>query len=177
MQCIVMTDQIGAIASNGIQPIHLRADLLRFQSLTRNHAVIMGRHTFMCLPNMKPLCDRENYVLTTDPGHLSGVDQYNNLHVYRSVQEIIEHAPADAFVIGGGTIYRQFMFCCDTIYLTKVMTIFDHPSTFFPKLSENWVIDPKFDEDEVEIDQDRLTSQIYQTKLIIYRRHYYAGAK
>ena len=172
-----MTDQLGAIASNGEQPIYLKADLLRFQSLTRNHAVIMGRRTFMCLPNMKPLGNRENYVLTTSPECLPGVGQYKNLHAYRSVQEILEHAPADAFIIGGGTIYRQFMFCCDTIYLTKVMTTFDHPTAFFPKISEDWVIDPKFDENEVEIDQDRFTSGIYQTKLIIYRRYRYARSK
>ena len=60
--------------------------------------------------------------------------------------EAVELAAAaeKAFVIGGGSVYRQMLPLCDKAYVTKVHTTLDC-DTFFPNLDE----DPQWKLEEV----------------------------
>ena len=172
MKCIVMTDMIDAIASGGAQPVLLRNDIARFRAITTGHHIIMGRKTYMQLPGSKPLPDRINCVLTNNPKTVAKMGNYDNLRIFTTIDDILKSIPDDAFVIGGGTIYHQFLQYCDTIYMTRVLMRFEHPSSFFPnfKLHGDWELIGNMDDDDTEIDRDVNTGIAYDTQLLIYRR-------
>ena len=51
-------------------------------------------------------------------------------------------APADTFVIGGESLYRQTLDRCDTVYVTKLHRRFPGADRFFPNLDQApaWVL-------------------------------------
>lgn len=95
---------------------HISEDLKRFKRLTTGKTVIMGKKTWESLPK-RPLPGRRNIVLTDVPGEtiVGAVTVY-------SIDEalgICENGD-EAFVIGGGSIYRQLMPLSDRLYITHV---------------------------------------------------------
>lgn len=106
-------------------PWHLSADLRRFREKTRGHAVIMGRKTWEKFA--KPLPDRLNIVISRD------LNPSPPTLVARSLEEALSQVPRDeseAFVIGGGEIYRQALQRADRIYLTLLDMEVEGDTTF-----------------------------------------------
>jgi dihydrofolate reductase len=95
---------------------HISEDLKRFKRLTIGNIVIMGKRTWESLPK-KPLPGRKNIVLTDDPDETikDAVTAY-------SLQDSINKCEKDKeiYVIGGGSIYRQFMPIADRLFITHV---------------------------------------------------------
>jgi dihydrofolate reductase len=95
---------------------YIPEDLRRFKRLTMGKSVIMGKKTWESLPK-RPLPGRKNIVLTDMPGeHIdSAVAAY-------SIEDAVSKCESDeeAFVIGGGSIYRQFMNVAKRLYITHV---------------------------------------------------------
>ena len=91
-------------------------DLKRFRRLTTGNAIIMGKKTWESLPR-RPLPDRRNIVLTDIPGEI--ID--GSLTAY-SIEDALSKCKGDneIFIIGGGSIYRQFMTLADRLYITHV---------------------------------------------------------
>lgn len=115
------------IGADGTQPVALSADRKFFRETTRGSAVIVGRRTVEDFPGKKPLPGRKNFLLTRGDG------AYPGFTLCRSPEEAIALAGEAAFVIGGGSVYRQMLPYCQEAYITKV-----HASpasdTFFPNL-------------------------------------------
>ena len=118
---------------------HLPDDLKRFKKITLGNTVIMGKRTWESLPK-RPLPGRKNIVLTDVPGELidSAITAY-------SIKDAIGKCSKDEeiFIIGGGSIYRQFLPLAGRLYITHV-----HESmpadTFFPEIDPaQWVISEK----------------------------------
>ena len=111
-------------------------DLKRFKRLTIGKAVIMGKKTWESLPT-RPLVGRKNIVLTDLPH-----EQIEGATTVYSIEEAISKCPADneAFIIGGGSVYRQFMPFADRLYITHVRR--NAPADiFFPSIDmEIWKI-------------------------------------
>ena len=127
----------GGIGRDGTQPVALSADRKFFRETTRGAAVIVGRRTIEDFPGKKPLPGRVNIALTRSETDIPGFT------VCHSPEEAVELAKEaeKCFVIGGGSIYKQLLPCCDAAYITKVHT--DPGSdTFFPNLDEdeNWYL-------------------------------------
>jgi len=125
-----------AIGKNNHLLTHIPEDLKRFKELTTGHYVIMGLKTFESLPN-GALPNRTNIVIS---------NTYNNniegCHIVNSIEEAIHICPNDEelFVIGGGSIYRQFISMADKLYITKINKAFEG-DTFFPYIEpEQWKI-------------------------------------
>lgn len=119
---------------NGI-PWYLPADLQYFKRTTLGHHVIMGRKSFESIG--RPLVKRTNIVVTRDLFFTA-----SNCLVAHSLEEAIsiavENEETEAFVIGGGEIYRQSMPFLDRVYLTRV-DIEVEGDVFFPELpAEEW---------------------------------------
>ena len=115
---------------------HISEDLKRFKRITRGHAVIMGKKTWESLPKV-PLPERKNIVITDNPE-----DNFPGCTTVFSIDEAIRACAGDdeAFVIGGGSIYKQFMPIADKMYITRVNKEFD-ADTFFPEIdNEQWVL-------------------------------------
>ena len=132
MELIVAVYDDWGIGANGTQPVALSADRKFFRETTRGAMVIVGRKTLADFPGGKPLPGRVNVVLTRGNAELEGVV------VCHSPEEAAQQAAKAerAFVIGGGSIYRQMLKFCDRSYVTKVHAK-PQSDTFFPNLDED----------------------------------------
>lgn len=68
MNLIASADDNWGIGNGPNLLCRLKPDMMRFKRLTQGGVVIMGRKTFMTLPNQKPLPNRVNIVLSRDSG-------------------------------------------------------------------------------------------------------------
>ena len=115
MNLIAAVDRNWAIGNGGDQLVYLRTDLKRFQALTTGHAVILGRKTLATFPGGRPLKNRRNLVLSRDPDF-----RPEGAEVFPTLEALLAAAPEDAFVIGGGSVYRALLDRCSTAYITKL---------------------------------------------------------
>lgn len=136
---IAAVDENFGIGYNGQLLAHIPEDMARFKALTTNNAVVMGRKTWDSLP-IKPLPNRENIVITSHP-HPS--KDFNV--VFWNMDETLEwleNTQKDVFIIGGASVYEQFLPYCDTIYMTLIYQNFPQVDTWFPQLDmkDEWEI-------------------------------------
>ncbi len=132
MDLIVAVYDDWGIGRDGTQPIALRADRKFFREMTKGAMVIVGRRTIGDFPGQKPLPGRVNVALTRSNAEIPGFT------ICYSPEEAAELAKSaqKAMVIGGGSIYRQMMPCCDRAIVTKVHVKPDS-DTFLPNLDEH----------------------------------------
>jgi dihydrofolate reductase len=140
MKLIAAVDENWAIGKDGDQFLHLKDDLARFYALTAGKTVIMGRKTLAALHGGRPLRGRENLILSADPQFTA-----EGAKVFRSLEELLAYAPADSFVVGGGTVYRQLLPYCNAAYITKIHAAFP-ADTWHPNLDalDGWRITEEF---------------------------------
>jgi dihydrofolate reductase len=95
---------------------HISEDLKRFKRLTFGNTVIMGKRTWESLPR-RPLPGRRNIVLTDDK-----TENIENAVTAYSIEDSLSKCEKneEIFIIGGGSIYRQFMPFADRLYITHV---------------------------------------------------------
>ena len=132
MELIVAVYDDWGIGRDGTQPVARNADRKFFRETTRGAMVIVGRRTIEDFPGQNPLPGRVNVALTRQKIEIPGFT------VVSSPEEAVELAKTAerAFVIGGGSIYRQMMPYCDTAYITKVHCTIDC-DTYFHNLDED----------------------------------------
>lgn len=132
MELIVAVYDDWGIGRDGTQPVALDADRKFFRQTTKGAMVIAGRRTIGDFPGGKPLPGRENVVLTRFAEEIPGFG------VCHTVEQVLEKGKQAqrAFVIGGGSVYRQLLPYCDRAYITKVHTTIPC-DTFFPNLDED----------------------------------------
>ncbi len=136
---IVSASENWAIGKDNKLLWQLSSDLKRFKELTTGHAVIMGQKTMESLPK-KYLPNRTNIVLTDDPNFSS-----ENIIPAFSIADALNKATyydnEEIFIIGGGSVYKQFLPLADKLYLTVVHTKIDG-DTYFTKIDEsNWKLE------------------------------------
>ncbi len=127
---IVAIAQNFAIGKNNDLLFHLPNDLKHFKEITSGHTVIMGRNTLLSLPKW-PLPNRRHVIITDKPD-----DHFPGCETVFSIAEAIEKVKdePEAFVIGGGMIYRQFYPVAGKLYLTLVHQDFD-ADVYFPDIN------------------------------------------
>lgn len=150
---------------------NLPIDMKHFKEITTGHPVIMGQKTFESLGTSKegflgrPLPNRRNIVLTLDTNF-----KREDVEVYYSI-ESLEKAinetlgeDEEAFIIGGGQIYKLFINKANKLYITHVNASFLDADTYFPNIDKDkWQI---INEDKHEKD----AKNIYDTNFVIYKR-------
>ena len=157
---IVAVSEDWGIGKNNELLWHISEDLKRFKSLTSGNTVIMGKKTWESLPR-RPLPGRKNIVLTDDPDETikDAVTAY-------SVQDSLNKSDKDneIFVIGGGSIYRQFMQIADRLFITHVHR--KAPADiYFPAIDMNvWEITEKEEFKTEGDDSIPYTYTIYERK-------------
>ena len=132
MELIVAVYDDWGIGRDGTQPIALSADRTFFRETTRGSLVIAGRRTIDDFPGRKPLPGRVNVALTRQDMEIPG---FTVCHSPAQVLELAKNYER-AFVIGGGSVYRQMLPYCDRAYVTRVHTT-PESDTFFPNLDED----------------------------------------
>lgn len=112
---------------------HLPNDLKFFKNTTWGMPVIMGRKTYESVG--KPLPGRTNIVITRQEDWSA-----EKVIAVKSMDEAIEQSSSidarEAYIIGGGEIYKQSMDIADRIYITRVHAVLEG-DTFFPELDTN----------------------------------------
>jgi len=155
---IVAVDEKGGIGKNNTLPWHLPDDLKRFAKLTKgngNNAIIMGRKTYESIG--KPLPGRVNIVMsqtitphtmdddtntitdntsnsTSNSNSISTSNSISKFYVFPSKDDVIEFCKKQNFdmiwVIGGSSIYKEFINDITELYLTEIHSDFKC-DTFF----------------------------------------------
>ena len=121
-----------AIGKKGDLLCHLPADLKHFKEITSGNTVLMGERTFFSLPK-HPLPNRRNIVLTDVAGKT-----FDGAEAVYSLDELVAKISPEeeAFVIGGGMVYRQMMPRADKLYITHIHHSWEDADTFFPEIKE-----------------------------------------
>ena len=130
---VVAIAQNNALGKDNKLIWHLSDDLKRFKSLTLDGYIIMGRKTFESLPGILPR--RKHIVITRNPKY-----KKEGIVVVQSMEQALDVVPSDkdAFVVGGGEIYKQIIDIADKIELTRVHHDFE-ADTFFPEIDlDKW---------------------------------------
>jgi dihydrofolate reductase len=133
---IVAVAQNMAIGKDNKLLWHISDDLKRFKQLTSGQVVVMGRNTFLSLPK-RPLPNRKNVVITDNPGEC-----FEGCIMVNSIEAALSHCHQneECFIMGGASIYRQFMPLADKLYITRVNKAFEG-DTFFPQINSlKWKI-------------------------------------
>jgi dihydrofolate reductase len=126
---------IAAMAENGLigngnaLPWHLPADMAHFKELTLGKPVLMGENTFLSIG--RALKDRKNIVLSNKSDFSA-----ENCLIAGSIEEAIDLADREGaeelMVIGGASVYRQFLPIANKMYLTIIEGDFNG-DIFFPE--------------------------------------------
>lgn len=112
-------------------PWHLPADFEYFKRTTLGHPVIMGRKTHESIGRVLP--GRKNIVLVAE----DGFEPMEGVFKARTLDEAIALVPGEeAFVIGGGQVFRSTIGMADRLFITLVHGDFSG-DVFFPEFSEN----------------------------------------
>jgi len=108
---------------------HISEDLKRFKKLTTGHTLIMGRNTFLSLPN--GALPKRRHIVISDVAD----EKFDGCEMAGSIEEAVTMAGAsdECFVIGGGMVYSQFLPLARKLYLTQVHHSFE-ADTFFPEI-------------------------------------------
>ncbi len=148
MEAIYAIDANNGLSKDGVIPWHSKKDMSFFYNKTKNNVVVMGKNTFFSLPeHARPLKNRLNIVLTSNP------EQYNDSYLKKDLLEgqcmnviftddvkrheyILQNRSNHraiypflcedfkVFIIGGKSIYEQFIPMCQTVWVTRLKT--DH---------------------------------------------------
>lgn len=122
------------IGINNKLPWNLPADMEHFRQLTMGKPVIMGQKTFESIG--KSLAGRKNIVLSRDNNFWP-----SECIVAHSIEETLDAAKdfEEVMIMGGVSIYGQFLPLADRIYLTLVEGDFVGDA-YFPEFDHNdWI--------------------------------------
>ena len=104
-----------------------KEDMNFFREITMGYPVVMGRKTFESLPNV--LSGRKNIVISR------GNIKNSEIEIYKSIREFLisyKNYGDDVFIIGGASIYNEFINIANKIYLTEIDDIEKDADVYFP---------------------------------------------
>lgn len=146
MNLIAAVDKNWAIGYQNKLLTSIPEDMKFFRQTTTGKVVVMGRKTLESFPGKKPLKNRTNIVLTKNPSYQAeGAIVVHNEDELR--EELKKYDSEDIFVIGGESIYCQFLDECDKAYITKIEYAYT-ADAYFPNLDEKeeWKITAESEE-------------------------------
>ncbi len=140
MNLIVNVDSNWAIGYRGKLLVSIPEDMKFFRSETTGKVVVLGRKTLDTFPGGQPLKNRTNIILTRNPNY-----QVKGAIICHSVEEVLEELKKynsdDVYIIGGDSIYKEFLPYCDVAHVTRTDHVYD-ADAWFPNLEEDpaWVL-------------------------------------
>ncbi len=146
MNIIVAADRNWAIGNKGRLLVSIPADQALFRQETTGKVIVMGRKTLQSLSGGQPLAGRTNVVLSRNVNF-----RQKGAEIFHSLDDTLGFLKGfpdeDIYIIGGASIYRQFLPYCDTAHVTKIDYTYD-ADTYFPDLDKDpgWKITASSDE-------------------------------
>ena len=162
MQAIVAVDSNWAIGNKGQLLVSIPADQKNFRSITMGGIIVYGRKTLETFPQQVVLPGRRNIILSARPDYT--VKNAEVAHNRDELMELIkDEKPDDVFIIGGASVYKEFLDDCDTCIVTMIDKEYD-ADAYFPNLDkmDEWEM---VDESEEQVYFD--LTYTYRT----YKRH------
>ena len=112
----------------------LKGDMKFFKNTTMGHMVVMGRKTFESLPKILP--GRKNIVISRSEIINSEIEIYKSIKTFLNTYKDYED---EVFIIGGASIYKQFMDLASKLYLTEIEAADKEADVYFPDFNkEDW---------------------------------------
>lgn len=108
-----------------------KGDMKFFKATTMGHPIVMGRKTFESLPKVLP--GRKNIVISTN-----GIKN-DEIEIYRSIKEFLikyQEYGDDIFIIGGASIYKQFIDLATKMFLTEIDSEDKEADVYFPSFDQ-----------------------------------------
>jgi dihydrofolate reductase len=132
---IVAMAENRVIGRGGSIPWKIPGEQKMFRRITLGHTLIMGRKTHEDIG--RPLPDRLNIVISRRTGYQPpGCLKADSLATALALCPLEE---TEAFIIGGGELFRESMPIADRIYLTVVpLTV--PGDTFFPEIPDSFAL-------------------------------------
>lgn len=134
MNLIVAVDKNWGIGCNNKLLVAIPSDMKFFRETTTGKVVVCGRKTLETFPGGRPLPKRTNIILSSNPDL-----EVKDAVVCHSVEEVLEelkkYEDEDIYIIGGETVYRQFLPYCDVAHITKIDHAYE-ADAYFPNLDE-----------------------------------------
>ena len=130
MNLIVAIDGNNGIGFDNKMPWYIPEDLKYFKNITNGNIIIMGKNTYNAIG--KTLNNRINIIISHNPIENcittdnidDTLEKYNNNNIY---------------IIGGESIYKQFLKYCETLFITKILKTYKC-DTFFPDYLDKYHI-------------------------------------
>src|ERR1700751_2013496 len=133
LSIIVAASENNAIGKNNQMLWNLPEDMRFFKNTTWGLPIIMGRKTFEALGS-KALPGRFNIVISRSRVFASGNTEIQYADSLTKAIELAKKMDAkEAFIGGGGQIYKESILICDAIYMTRVFSFLEGDA-FFPEI-------------------------------------------
>ena len=113
---------------------HLPGDLKFFKETTTGHSIIMGRKTLESLPKLLP--NRHHIVLSSSDDFSPEIEHYKS---WKELLNGLKGRNEEIFIIGGASIYKEFIDIVDKMYLTEIDAECKEADAYFPEFNkEEW---------------------------------------
>ncbi|WP_024294348.1 dihydrofolate reductase [Lacrimispora indolis] len=163
MNIIVAVDKNWAIGNQGQLLVSIPEDKKLFRDETMGKVIVMGRKTLESLPGKQPLYGRTNIVLTKNPDYkVKGAVVCHSLS--EAMEELGKYPEEDCFIIGGQSIYEQFLPYCNTAHVTYIDYRYS-ADTYFPNLDQDPSWEMAAESDEQTYFDLCYTFRMYQRKV------------
>jgi dihydrofolate reductase len=147
MKAIVAVDSNWAIGNKGQLLVSIPADQKdNFRRRTSGNTIVYGRKTLETFPQKIVLPNRRNIILSTRKDYT--VKNAEVAHNRDELMELVKNENSDdVYIIGGETVYNQFIDDCDTAIVTFIDKAYE-ADAYFPNLDKdpNWELVEESDE-------------------------------
>jgi dihydrofolate reductase len=121
MNIIVAVDKKWGIGNKGKLLVSIPRDKKLFREETTGKVIIMGHNTLLSLPGAQPLAGRKNIVLSRDSSlSIKGATVLNSVDACIDYLRKNNIKDSDVFVIGGESVYNDFLPYCDIAHITYI---------------------------------------------------------
>ena len=162
MNIIVAVEKNWSIGIQGQLLVSIPEDKKLFRDETMGKVIVMGRKTLESLPGKQPLYGRTNIVLTKNPDYkVKGAVVCHSLT--EAMEELGKYPEEDCFIIGGQSVYEQFLPYCNTAHVTYIDYRYS-ADTYFPNLDQDLSWEMVAESDEQTYFDLCYTFRMYQRK-------------
>uniref|UniRef100_A0A6C0AR73 dihydrofolate reductase n=1 Tax=viral metagenome TaxID=1070528 RepID=A0A6C0AR73_9ZZZZ len=137
MEAILALDNKNGLSKENKIPWNCKKDLKFFYDTTVNNVVIMGKNTYFSLPErIRPLRNRLNIVLTSQPNLYSEDTSINNNVIFTNYENIYKSILSNRekfmtaypflsrnfkiYIIGGKQVYEKFIPLCQSVWVSFI---------------------------------------------------------
>lgn len=132
MILIAAADKNWGIGRDGELLVKIPEDQKFFRDETKGKVIILGHRTLLTFPNGLALKGRDNIILSHD--RQLRVKDAAVVHSVDEARSLVSDLPdTDVYVVGGASIYRQFLPYCTAADITRVDYSYD-ADAFMPDL-------------------------------------------